>query len=136
VSIDRRRLVADLLPHLRSTGHLVELAGRPDGGGGDPDGAYVPYVTLWPQPTVYLPQLSGAHAGDTTVTQLTCVANDPDRAMRVAADMTALMLAPPATLAGRPVVQVRIELSRGPERDPRDERLFFCQVLPAVQTHA
>lgn len=134
--IDRELLAGDLKDHIATTGHLVDVARRPDGGGGDPDGAYTPYVVLWPQPTIYLPAMSDAHRGDSTVVQATCVANDPNLAMRVAKDITAAFLDHPAVLAGRPVVQVRIELSRGPERDPDDERLFFCQILPAIETFA
>lgn len=134
--VDREALAADLLPHLRSTGHLIDLARRPDGGGGNPDSGYVPYSVLWPQPTVYEPTLSDAHRGDSTVMQITSVAADPDLAMKVAKDMRTLALSPPSTLAGRNVVQVRIVLDRGPDRDPQDQRLWFCILQPSVQTFA
>lgn len=134
--LDRRVAVDELKTHLSSTGHLVDVARRPDGAGWDAAGGHTPYVILWPQPTIPIPTMSGAHRGDTTVVQATCVANDPDLAMRVAEDIIGLFLDPPATLDGRSVVDVRIVTSGGPDRDPNDERLFFCIVLPAIQTFA
>ena len=132
--IDRRRLANDLLPTLTSTGHLVDVARRPAGGGGDPSGQYTPHAILWPQPTVFTPDLADAHARDDTILQLTCVATDPDLSMRVAHDLEQLALAPPSTLAGRQVTDVRIVLSRGPERDPKDERLWYCVIQPRFRT--
>lgn len=134
--LDRRVAAAELVTHLGTTGHLVALAKRHPDGGWDGSGGFTPYTILWPQPTVPLPTLSDAHRGDTTVMQTTSVANDPDLAMRVAEDMVALLLAPPATLDSRTVVDVRIVNSGGPDRDPNDERLFYCIVLPAIQTFA
>lgn len=136
MTVDREALSKDLLPTLTATGHVVDVARRPDGGGWQDSGGFVPYVVLWPQPTTYLGMLSGAHAGDSTVLQLTCVANEPDLAMRVAHDLETLVLSPPDSLAGRHVTDVRIVLSRGPERDPVDERLWFCIVQPSIETFA
>lgn len=134
--IDRRVAAAELVTHLGSTGHLVDLAKRHPNGGWTDGGGFVPYTILWPQPTTFTPTMSSSHRGDWTIMQTTSVANDPDLALRVANDIRTLLLAPPATLDGRSVVQVLIESDGGPDRDPNDERLFYCVILPAIETFA
>lgn len=134
-TVDRGELADDLATHLGTTGHLVDVGERPDGGGWQADGTFVPHGIVYPQTTVYLPMLSSAHAGDVTRCQLTCVAADRTVAGMVSRDLKALALTLTAA-AGRNVVQVLIEDIDGPVRDSEDERLWLHRWFALVETYA
>lgn len=122
----------------------------PDAGGGDPAGSFTPYTVVWLLNTTTTAQMAGSDVNNTTVLQLTCVSNIPerdlhltgrstviaDRAMRAA---LAARRAGDLDTSGQTVTLGKIDNVPGTWRDRDDERLwvthvmlrFWCQPAPA-----
>lgn len=135
MTVARKLLGSELQARLGTSGHHVGVNGRPDAGGRVDGGGYVPYGVVWTQQTVPEAMLAAAAGGQVSTVQVTGVGDDKDVALDVVADLQATVEGwAPATLGGRPVVQVRPVLSDGPRRDPDDRTVWFGWFQIQIET--
>ena len=140
--VDRTVLTGQVVKALEDAASVIWPVGNnevPDGGGGDPSGAYTPYVIVWTLNTTTTAMLSHSDANNQTPLQLTCASSIPESsdltgrasiiAGRAVAAVMAARRAGDLDSSGQKVTLAKIDVINGPFRDPDDDRIRVVHAI-------